>query len=989
MMGAARFLKAEEFSWKEVQSGSFGDRSRWLMNQGGIGVQAPRPPGAEDTVIFRDGDYIVTINGESTGTVFAASDNTLNIAGSFAVNSLVGSPMVVGSGVMTIGDWSLSPSAVDHLHALVAEAMVTTGSLRLPGSNLGVEIRNGGVLQCQNYVHGGGFGSKPIFVRGPGSSFEVQNDITVAPQLEIRVSDGALALLEGVLGTPGATGLPEFYIEGGGRLSTTDLTTNKLLLTDGGKATTAGNAWLSGTNNTVSNGSRWDVHRKLTLLGVFGQVLVITGNSIVNTDEVELGDRAEVFIEGGNGESLLFAKTKLTKRAATVRAVDGLVGCGSADLLPGEASLGQVSIDMTRSTFLVEGTAVLDSWARFQGEGAEFLATTCVIGSLSNRQGRLELLPGSDLAAVEPLVVGAAGRGTVTVRGAVLSDDLTAIIAGEAGSTGQFSLVEGATLNAAGAWVVGLSGNGTLTLGGGSLMRLSDDNALIVAGGAAGSEGTVIVEGGSEISNQFMNNGLPDIAFNATLVIGDEGKGTLVVRDGTLALPHLRVGRSSEENSVTVSPGPLQGKLELDDLILGDGGRGRMKFESRSSMALDELTVGKGSSLESLLSVDRGATVLCTRDITIGDSGRGSAVCSGTLSANREIRVAATNGAVGYLEASGQGAEVSGEGGRIVIGGGNGSSANAVISLGGRFFGAELSMPPPPSGTATLTVSGTGSNLFIYNKLEIGRLGRASGPATCTISGGAKGYAGRALLVGPTGVLSVLGGGMLVSPIESSPVKPGVVRVEAGAHFGLAGQLIGDTEIAPGASFSPGASPGTAEVQGGMTLESGSRLDLEIGGPDPGTGYDVIRTTGPLSVRGTVRLRFINGFAPMAGQSFTLVRSEGALVWTPTQVTVEGLGTGFAFTLLPGAAGTVTLIASNTASATSQPELDIALNGVMVELSWPAVPGWILEQSRPGALTPWSTVLLIPAPEAGYYFLSRPLDPQNPAPRFFRLRKSP
>jgi len=261
--GVAMRGMAEEFSWKDTQGGSYGDKGRWLMNQGGIAVEAPRPPGPQDTAIMRDGEYLVSVNGQDTGTLFAASDNTFSITGGFMVGTLTGSPRIVGSGTLSVGNWALSPSNPAFLDALIDGAEVTVGMLRMPGSNLGVNVANGGQLQCATYVAGGGFGARPVRVQGLGSGFELLNDISAAPEFQIHVSQGGLALLAGVLGTPGAAGLPEFYVDGdASQLNTKNLTTNHLRLTNGGDATTAGDAWLSGFNNEVSTKSQWRVSGK-------------------------------------------------------------------------------------------------------------------------------------------------------------------------------------------------------------------------------------------------------------------------------------------------------------------------------------------------------------------------------------------------------------------------------------------------------------------------------------------------------------------------------------------------------------------------------------------------------------------------------------------------------------------------------------------------------------------------------------------------------
>src|SRR6185295_13540169 len=108
----------------------------------------------------------------------------------------------------------------------------------------------------------------------------------------------------------------------------------------------------------------------------------------------------------------------------------------------------------------------------------------------------------------------------------------------------------------------------------------------------------------------------------------------------------------------------------------------------------------------------------------------------------------------------------------------------------------------------------------------IGRLHRNAGPATCVISGNANATVIRDLRVGRTGVLDVSSGTMTVGSTLAPP--PGVLRVGVGGFAGIAGVLIGREEVGRGAHFAPGASPGTGEIRGSLSLEEGSELELAI-----------------------------------------------------------------------------------------------------------------------------------------------------------------
>ena len=70
-------------------------------------------------------------------------------------------------------------------------------------------------------------------------------------------------------------------------------------------------------------------------------------------------------------------------------------------------------------------------------------------------------------------------------------------------------------------------------------------------------------------------------------------------------------------------------------------------------------------------------------------------------------------------------------------------------------------------------------------------------------------------------------------------------------------------------TFSPGLSP-TILTVGNVALSATSTLIMELGGTSPGSGYDQIQSSGTLAFDGTLQMSLINGFTPIAGQSFNL-----------------------------------------------------------------------------------------------------------------------
>lgn len=107
--------------------------------------------------------------------------------------------------------------------------------------------------------------------------------------------------------------------------------------------------------------------------------------------------------------------------------------------------------------------------------------------------------------------------------------------------------------------------------------------------------------------------------------------------------------------------------------------------------------------------------------------------------------------------------------------------------------------------------------------------------------------------------------------------------------FTITGAL---TVTAPGASVSPGFSPGIINT-GNLSLNSGSTVNIEINGPIVGTQYDQLNVTGTVSLgNATLNTALSNIYNPSAGQAFTIINNDGADAVTGT---FAGLAEGDVF----------------------------------------------------------------------------------------------
>jgi hypothetical protein len=104
------------------------------------------------------------------------------------------------------------------------------------------------------------------------------------------------------------------------------------------------------------------------------------------------------------------------------------------------------------------------------------------------------------------------------------------------------------------------------------------------------------------------------------------------------------------------------------------------------------------------------------------------------------------------------------------------------------------------------------------------------------------------------------------------------VSVAGGATLAGTGNT-GPVSVAAGGTLSPGVSgPGVLSA-GAVTFSSGASFVVQMNGPNPGTGYDQLTSSGAVDL-GDATLSAALGFASSAGETFTLVTAAGGLTGT-------------------------------------------------------------------------------------------------------------
>ena len=118
--------------------------------------------------------------------------------------------------------------------------------------------------------------------------------------------------------------------------------------------------------------------------------------------------------------------------------------------------------------------------------------------------------------------------------------------------------------------------------------------------------------------------------------------------------------------------------------------------------------------------------------------------------------------------------------------------------------------------------------------------------------------------------------------LKSGLVKTPALSVESGGLFSVDGgrletkAIVGDLVMNAG-TFVPGyATPAVTTISDDFIQNAGTLL-LEIGGTNPGAGYDQLVVQDLAAIAGGLQVQFVSGFVPTLNQSFQIL-TAGALV---------------------------------------------------------------------------------------------------------------
>ncbi|HTJ95535.1 MAG TPA: autotransporter outer membrane beta-barrel domain-containing protein [Pararobbsia sp.] len=506
-----------------------------------------------------------------------------------------------------------------------------------------------------------------------------------------------------------------------------------------------------------------------------------------------------------------------------------VTGTGDLDPSPATSPNWVVNSDLnvgatgTGSLDIEAGGTVNNTGVGFIGNGVGSQGTVTVSGHDTSGNAS-SWTTGSDL------VVGQDGTGQLSISdGAKVTTSGTGYIAGSADGSGTVTVTGRDTNGNASTWTmtgdlwVGQTGNGTLSIEDGAVV--SNGNGVI-GGGAAGTQGSVIVTGtGSTWTNAAQN----------TLNIGFSTSGSLLVEDGGLVNSGEAVigtdlggtglatvtGSGSTWNANNIYLGGEFGQA-TGTLLIEDGGTVNVSAPNpggppaAATVYIGYVAGGQGTVTVS--STNGSVSTLSVTDaVDVGEAGTGTLniESGGLVSVGSDTRIAVDSGSSGTLnlegDASGRGVLATGS----VI---KGAGATAILNLDGGVLRATRDEPDYLNGFTALTVN-TGGAWFDTDSFDIGIATDFSGSSslnkqglgTLTLNGDSSAF---------TGTTNVTAGTLAVGDATHANAILGTsaMTVAAGATLGGYGTVSGPVTNAGTVAVANALADFSTEANGTFTI---------------------------------------------------------------------------------------------------------------------------------------------------------------------------
>jgi autotransporter-associated beta strand protein len=253
---------------------------------------------------------------------------------------------------------------------------------------------------------------------------------------------------------------------------------------------------------------------------------------------------------------------------------------------------------------------------------------------------------------------------------------------------------------------------------------------------------------------------------------------------------------------------------------------------------------------------------------TVGYSG------TGTFTQNGGTHTITGNYGLDFAESFGGQGTYNLNGGTLILRGGTSGSGRAAFNFGGGTlqasgnFGTGLNVTlTGVNGSATIDTAGYA---VLFSRVLSGPGGlNKIGAGFLTLSG-SNTYRGDTFIAAGT---------LKVSNTSGSATGSGAVTVAEGATLSGSGRVDGPVLVAGNLMLGDG--PGILTVNNQVTLAASSTFFADINGLSAGTSYDQLRTTGSVSLAGSLALSFGN-FSPSGQDVLFLINNTGTGTTTGT-----------------------------------------------------------------------------------------------------------
>jgi autotransporter-associated beta strand protein len=408
-----------------------------------------------------------------------------------------------------------------------------------------------------------------------------------------------------------------------------------------------------------------------------------------------------------------------------------------------------------------------------------------------------------------------------------------------------------------------LSGSGLLTVSGGTFILTNAGNAGTFSGKIHATAGTIAANSNEALGEIPTSPVADSITLGTATAVGtlrldttmtlDPNRGiTLVAGTGGGQLSTATSAVTATYNGVITGGGNLT-KTGLGTWVLGGTntytgitttfGGGVLSVSSEAN--LGTTPAAPVATSITLAGATTGGTLLTTADISLSPN-RGVFLNPGQPTATKNDPATAVGGTLDVAS------------------------------------GTTLTVPGVISGTAAATgESGTPPTPFSTGP---GRLTKI-GAGTLVVSG-ANTY---------TGSTTINAGTLLANNTSGSGTGTGAVNVNNNGTLGGTGSVAGLVTVNTGGAVAPGAGGiGTLTAAGGLTLNTGSILNFDLGAP---TMADLLNVTGGTTTinGGSLNLNNVGG---LANGTYTLIDYTGALAGSAANLALGTTPAGFNFSIV-------------------------------------------------------------------------------------------